>query len=50
MYVGKLVFSQVIEHARWHTLHRLVSKYRGDFNVRSFNRLGQLFFAWPSPS
>lgn len=41
MYVGKLVFAQVMEFAPWHTFRRLVKKYRGDFNVRSFSCLDQ---------
>ena len=41
MYAGKLVFAQVMEFAPWHTFRRLVKKYRGDFNVRSFSCLDQ---------
>jgi hypothetical protein len=41
MYVGKLVFAQVMDFAPWHTFRRLVQKYRGDFNVRSFTCLDQ---------
>ena len=41
MNVGKLVFAQVMEFAPWHTFRRLVTKYRGDFNVRSFTCLDQ---------
>ena len=41
MYAGKLVFAQVMEFAPWHTFRRLVAKYRGDFNVRSFSCLDQ---------
>ena len=41
MYAGKLVFAQVMEFAPWRTFQRLVSKYRGDFNVRSFSCLDQ---------
>ncbi len=41
MYSGKLVFAQVMEFAPWHTFRRLVSKYQGDFNVRSFHCLDQ---------
>ena len=41
MYAGKLVFAQVMDFAPWHTFRRLVSKYRGDFNVRSFSCLDQ---------
>jgi hypothetical protein len=35
MYAGKLVFAQVMEFAPWHTFRRLVTKYRGDRNVRN---------------
>src|ERR1022692_4624492 len=41
MYAGKLVFSQVMECAPWHTFRRLVTKYRADFNVLSFTCLDQ---------
>ena len=41
MYAGKLVFAQVMEYAPWHTFRRLVTKFRGDFNVRSFSCLDQ---------
>ncbi len=41
MYAGKLVFSQVMECAPWHTFRRLVAKYRADFNVRTFTCLDQ---------
>jgi len=41
MYTGKLVFAQVMEYAPWHTFRRLVTKYRGDFNVRTFSCLDQ---------
>ncbi len=41
MYAGKLVFSQVMECAPWHTFRRLVTKYRADFNVRTFTCLDQ---------
>jgi len=41
MYAGKLVFAQVMECAPWHTFRRLVTKYRADFNVRSFTCLDQ---------
>jgi len=39
MHAGKLVFAQLMEFAPWHTFRRLVAKYRGDFNVRSFSCL-----------
>ena len=41
MYAGKLVFAQVMEFAPWHTFRRLVVKYRGDFNVRTFSSVDQ---------
>jgi len=41
MYAGKLVFAQLMEFAPWHTFRRLVAKYGGDFNVRSFSCLDQ---------
>jgi hypothetical protein len=41
MYAGKLVFAQVMEFAPWHTFRRLVARYRGDFNVRTFRCLDQ---------
>jgi hypothetical protein len=41
MHAGKLVFAQVMEFAPWHTFRRLVAKYRGDFNARSFRCLDQ---------
>lgn len=39
MFAGKLIFAQVMEFAPWHTFRRMVEKYRGDFNVRSFSCL-----------
>jgi len=41
MHVGKLVFAQVMEFAPWHTFRRLVAKYRGNFNVRTFRCMDQ---------
>ena len=41
MHAGKLVFAQLMEFAPWHTFRRLVSRYRGDFNVRTFSCLDQ---------
>lgn len=41
MHTGKLVFAQVMEYAPWHTFRRLVAKYHGDFNIRSFSCLDQ---------
>ena len=41
MHIGNLVFAQLMEFAPWHTFRRLVAKYRGDFNVRTFSCLDQ---------
>ena len=41
MHTGKLVFAQVMAFAPWHTFRRLVTKYRGDFNIRTFRCLDQ---------
>jgi hypothetical protein len=41
MHAGKLVFAQVMEFAPWHTFRRLVAKYGGNRNVRSFSCLDQ---------
>jgi len=41
MYAGKLVFAQLMEFAPWHTFRRLVAKYHGDFNIRTFSCLDQ---------
>jgi Domain of unknown function (DUF4372)/Transposase DDE domain len=41
MHSGKLIFAQVMEFAPWHTFRRLVAKYKGNFNVRTFTRLDQ---------
>ena len=37
----KLIFAQVMEFAPWHTFRRLVAKYHGDFNIRTFNCVDQ---------
>jgi Domain of unknown function (DUF4372) len=41
MHAGELVFAQVMECAPWHSFRRLVAKYRGDHNVRTFTCLDQ---------
>lgn len=41
MHAGKLIFAQVMEFAPWHTFRRLVAKYQGNFNVRTFTCLDQ---------
>jgi hypothetical protein len=37
MHAGKLAFAQVMDFAPWRTFRRLVAKYGGDFNVRTFS-------------
>ncbi len=39
MYIGKLVFSQVMEHLPLHMFHRCVDRYNGDFKVKEFTCL-----------
>lgn len=41
MYVGKLLFAQVMDHAPWKTFHRLVHRYRGDHRVKRFTCVDQ---------
>jgi DDE family transposase/uncharacterized protein DUF4372 len=41
MHAGQLVFAQLMQFAPWHTFRRLVNKYNGDFNVRTFSCLDQ---------
>jgi hypothetical protein len=41
MYVGKLVFAQVMEHLPLHTFRRIVTRYRGERKVKSFSCLDQ---------
>ena len=41
MHSGNLVFTQLMGFAPWHTFRRLVAKYRGDFNVRTFSCVDQ---------
>jgi hypothetical protein len=41
MHSGNLVFAQLMEFVPWHTFRRLVAKYRGDFNVRTFSCMDQ---------
>jgi len=36
MYIGKLLFAQVMDHAPWKTFLRIVHRYRGDHRVRRF--------------
>ena len=41
MYVGKLVFSQVMEHLPLHVFHQSVARYNGSFKVKTFTCLDQ---------
>jgi hypothetical protein len=41
MYVGKLVFAQVMEHLPLHTFRRIVNRYAGERKVKSFSCLDQ---------
>jgi hypothetical protein len=41
MYVGNLVFSQVMEHLPLHTFRRCVQRYRGNHKIQSFSCLDQ---------
>jgi hypothetical protein len=41
MYVGKLVFSQVMDFMPLHTFRRCVARYRGNYKVKTFTCLDQ---------
>jgi hypothetical protein len=41
MYIGKLVFSQVIDFMPMHIFRRCVVRYRGNFKIKSFTCLDQ---------
>ena len=41
MYMGNLVFSQVMEHLPLHTFRRCVQRYRGNHKIQSFCCLDQ---------
>jgi hypothetical protein len=41
MHAGKLIFAQLMEFAPWHTFRRLVAKYKGNFNTRTFTCMDQ---------
>ena len=43
MHIGKLVFSQVMDHLPMHTFRRCVQHYHGDRRARSFRCLDQYF-------
>ena len=35
MYIGKTLFTQIMDFLPWKTFHRLVSRYNGDYRVRT---------------
>lgn len=41
MHIGKIVFSQVIEHLPMHTFRRCVQRYDGNHKIKSFSCLDQ---------
>ncbi|MGH9782841.1 MAG: IS4 family transposase [Terriglobia bacterium] len=41
MYVGKLVFTQLMDHLPWKSFHRIVERYEGDHRVRHFSCANQ---------
>ncbi len=43
MYVGKLVFSQVMDHVPLYEFRRCVSRYQGERHVKQFRFLDQFF-------
>ena len=42
MYIGKLVFTQVMEHLPQHTFRRCIKRYNGDRHVKKFSCQYQL--------
>ena len=42
MYVGKLIFAQVMEHLPLHTFRRCVARYNGEHKVKQFSCLDQI--------
>ena len=36
MYEGKFIFSQLMAHLLWKSIHRCVRRYQGDHKVQSF--------------
>lgn len=42
MFVGATLFSQVMDYLPWCTFHRIVSRYKGDYRVRTFRCSEQL--------
>jgi len=35
MNTGKTLFAQIMDYLPWRTLHRVVSRYHGDYRVRT---------------
>jgi hypothetical protein len=36
MFTGKSLFAQIMDFLPWSTFHRIVTRYRGDYRIRSF--------------
>jgi len=36
MYTGKTLFAQIMDFLPWSTFHRIVTRYRGDYRIRTF--------------
>lgn len=43
MYIGQLVFSQIMDHLPLHTFRRYVARYQGERYVKEFRCLDQYF-------
>jgi hypothetical protein len=41
MYIGQIIFAQVMNHLPMHSFHRCVNKYQGEKRVRKFRCLDQ---------
>src|SRR5512137_491436 len=37
MYVGKTLFAQIMDFLPWKTFHRIVTRYDGDYRIRTLN-------------
>lgn len=42
MNTGKTLFAQIMEYLPWNTFHRIVSRYKGDYRIRTFRCSEQL--------
>ena len=47
MYLGKMLFAQVMDFLPWKTFHRIVHRYDGDYRTRSLSCAEQFFASWP---